>query len=214
MGKDLTERLATGFARTGPRSLALGEREIRAALVSHLSCHQTDNAEAVLIEELGLCCGRVRVDVALVSSLLHGFEIKSDHDSLRRLDLQIEIYSKVLNLATLVVGIRHAEHAASLIPEWWGIRLAERTPNGVVLRRLRKERRNPFQDPRALVELVWLEDARRLLDERNASRGYRGKPRRLVWDRVCELYDVDEIAAVVRSSLMARTIAEAPQLSA
>jgi hypothetical protein len=35
-------------------------------------------------------------------------------------------------------------------------------------------------------------------------RGARGKPRELVWDRVCEHFDVTEIAAAVRERLKAR----------
>jgi hypothetical protein len=43
-----------------------------------------------------------------------------------------------------------------------------------------------------------------LLEERNAARGVRGKPRRIVWDRVCDRFGVDEIAAAVRARLKTR----------
>lgn len=43
-----------------------------------------------------------------------------------------------------------------------------------------------------------------LLEERDAARGVRGKSRRIVWDRVCDRFDVDEIAAAVRARLKTR----------
>ena len=42
-----------------------------------------DGKGKIDVEELGVCRGRVRVDVAVVNGTLHGYEIKSDRDSLR-----------------------------------------------------------------------------------------------------------------------------------
>ena len=61
-----------------------------------------------------------------------------------------------------------------------------------------------------MVELLWFNDAIALLEERNVARGVRGKPRRIVWDRVCEHFNVDEIAAAVRAQLKARATTQAP----
>ena len=54
------------------------------------------------------------------------------------------------------------------------------------------------------MELLWLDEALSLLEKRGVARGVRGKPRRIVWDRLCEQLEVDEIAAAVRSHLKAR----------
>jgi hypothetical protein len=62
-----------------------------------------------------------------------------------------------------------------------------------------------------LVELLWFDDAIGLLEGRDVARGVRGKPRRFVWDRVCEHFSVDEIASAVRTQLKARTTAQGPQ---
>lgn len=71
---------------------------------------------SVVVEELGLCRGRVRVDLAVVNGSLHGYEIKSDRDSLDRLAGQADVYSKVLDQVTLVVGERHLAHAMDRVP--------------------------------------------------------------------------------------------------
>jgi hypothetical protein len=76
----------------GPSDVA-----IRPALRSRLLVEHAHDPETVLIEELGLRRGLVRVDIAVVNGLLHGYEIKSDRDSLRRLAKQVDVYSAVLD---------------------------------------------------------------------------------------------------------------------
>jgi hypothetical protein len=163
------------------------------------------DAGAVVIEELGLSRGHVRVDIAVVNGSLHGYEIKSDRDSLRRLGTQVELYSKVLDRANLVAGERFLSAASTAIPDWWGLIAIVRTPKAFQLKTVRRAQRNPARDPRILAELLWADDALVLLEERNAAKGLRGKPRRLLWDRVCEHFSVEEIAAAVRARLKARS---------
>jgi hypothetical protein len=181
-----------------------GDPEIRAALLGRLHRLHDDEREVVFLEELGLCRGQVFVDVTVVNGALHGYEIKSDRDSLRRLVGQAALYGRVLDRATLVVGSRHATDAAAAVPSWWGILVAGSSGSGIRFQQVRRGRRNPSRDRRALVELLWLDSALELLAARNAIHGYRGKPRHEVWDRVCELYDLDEVADAVRALLKAR----------
>lgn len=185
-------------------NLVLGDSEIRSVLRSQLSQKHAHKSRSVFIEELGLCRGQVRVDLSVVNGLLHGYEIKSDRDSLRRLNSQVELYGKVFDRATLVVGERHLAEALDNVPGWWGILLVHRSAKELQLKTIRSPRSNPKKDPRALVELLWLDDALALLEERDAARGFRGKARWIVWDRVCEICSLNEIARAVRTQLKAR----------
>lgn len=183
----------------------IGDEAIRRALRSRFRLKEVDESDAtVIIDELGLCRGQVRVDVAVVNGLLHGYEIKSDRDSLRRLAIQVEVYGKVLDRATLVIGHRRTAEALKMIPEWWGVLQVNSRAYGLQFKTLRRAQKNPHRDPYSLVELLWLDDAIALLEERKVARGVRGKSRRIVWNRVCEYFNVDEIAAVVRAKLKAR----------
>jgi hypothetical protein len=192
------------------KGLGLGDSAIRPALRSRLVGEHGQDADTVLIEELGLCRGHVRIDIAVVNGLLHGYEIKSDRDSLRRLGTQVDVYGKVLDQATLVVGDRLLASALDVVPAWWGVLRVRPTSQGLQFRTVRRPRRNPQRDPRVLVELLWSDQAMALLEQRNAARGVRGKPRRVVWDRVCDHFGVDEIAAAVRARLKARAVNQAP----
>ena len=178
---------------------------IRPILKARLLRQTGADAETVLIEELGLSRGHVRVDIAVVNGSLHGYEIKSDRDSLRRLGPQVELYSKVFDQASLVAGERFLCAASKLVPEWWGLMQIFRTPRGLQVKTVRKSRNNPGRDPRILAELLWAEDALALLEQRNVAKGVRGKPRRVLWDRVCEHFTLEEIASAVCTRLKART---------
>lgn len=187
-----------------------GDAEIRQALRLRLLNEHAKQPDTVFIEEFGICRGQGRIDLAVVNSFLHGYEIKSDRDSLRRLNSQIELYSKVLERVTIVVGKRHLSEVLAVVPNWWGVLLFHVGTNSSRFRVVRRARKNPRIDPRSLVELLWLDQAVDLLDQRAAARGIRGKPRQIVWDRVCEYFQVREIAAAVREHLKVRTGLQVP----
>ena len=182
----------------------LSDTDIRLALLPQLREMYAAEPQTVFIEELGLCQGRARIDIAVVNGVIHGYEIKSDRDSLRRLAGQVEIYSKVVDRATIVVGNRHLAEALSSVPNWWGVLQTEETPSAVSFKLIRNGHYNPQIEARSLVELLWLDDAIDLLSRIGADRGVRSKPRRMVWDRICEQLDLEEIADAVRARLMAR----------
>ena len=56
--------------------------DIRRALRTRVR-DSDDMKEALVVDELGLCQGRARIDLAVVNSSLHGYEIKSERDTLR-----------------------------------------------------------------------------------------------------------------------------------
>ena len=171
-----------------------------------LSKQCSDESETVFIEELGICQGRTRIDVAVINGAFHGYEIKSDRDSLRRLPGQVKMYNKVVDKATLVVGQRHLDDSMALVSDWWGIIQVETDRREIRFRTIREGSNNPHIEATALVQLLWREDAIGLLDERGAAHGVRSKPRRVLWDRICEQFNVEEIALAVRAKLMDRSM--------
>jgi len=182
----------------------LGDADIRPALRSYLAETYTHCPDTFITEELGICQGQVRVDVAVVNGVIHGYEIKSDADSLHRLAGQVALYSQVLEKATLVVGEEHLQKATPLVPSWWGLILIRPEFGQPSFEPLREAAHNPEQNPRSVVELLWREQALALLEERNQARGYRDKPRRIIWDKLCEVMNPQEISNSVRLQLKAR----------
>jgi len=61
----------------------------------------------------------------VINGELHGFELKSERDTLARLEDQAELYSQVFDRMTLIIAKRHLEKAVPKIPRWWGIIAAQ-----------------------------------------------------------------------------------------
>ena len=115
--------MGTTVAQRGLANKRTDDPVIREALVRTRLRPFRQNKEALVLHELGLAHGRVRVDVAVLNGVLHGYEIKSDSDSLNRLEIQIEVYRQALQKLTLVVAERHASNVFDFAPDWCGVLL-------------------------------------------------------------------------------------------
>src|ERR1022692_4894991 len=97
------------------------DSDVRPALREWLSSRYCREANSLIIEELGLCQGSVRADFAVVNGVLKGFELKSEKDTLARLERQASTYSLVFDTASLIAAERHIADARKALPRWWGI---------------------------------------------------------------------------------------------
>jgi hypothetical protein len=181
------------------------ELDIRHALREHLGFVFEKDPTALIVEELGVCRGTVRVDMAVVTGTLKGFEIKSDQDTLKRLPTQATAYNKVFDTLTIVVGDRHVQRVADIVPPWWGILLFdERSSDQPTLRCFRPEALNSDLDPFALAQLLWRDEALALLAAKGMEGGMKSKPRRYMWEALAENFALSDLREMVRTQLKAR----------
>ena len=180
--------------------------DLRTALLRRLDRQHSRDPDTLILQELGLRHGAARVDVAVVNGSLHGYELKSDSDSLGRLARQARVYGSVLDRVTLVVGRRHAEESIGMVPVWWGVQVAQMGPRGgVIFSSVRRARNNPSQDPVAVAKLLWREEALELLQQLGAAKGFTSKPRAALYARLAEVARPEEIRSRVRDRLRGRT---------
>jgi hypothetical protein len=138
----------------------------------------------------------------VVNGILHGFEIKSDRDTLNRLPSQREAYNSVFDKVTLVVGAKHFVDAFKIVPNWWGIETAHLDENGsVFFNTIREAGENPKQDEISIARLLWKNEALDLLESEGKAEGVRSKPRELVYERVAETIEIDVLKKYVRNVL-------------
>lgn len=173
---------------------------MRTLLKQHLAF--THGSATVLLDELGLCQGDVRVDVAAINGELSGFEIKSPADSLARWPKQRRVYSKVVDRAWLVAPEKTLEAANA--PAWWGLIRIVETDHQLGLRVVREAGFNPKPDPYAIACLLWRDEAIQALADVGRDRGVRTKRRKLVWERLVECLPIDDLRRAVRSALKVR----------
>jgi hypothetical protein len=190
--------LSVAARRTG---LPARDAEVRDLLKRHLAADHA-GVPTVLLDELGLCQGNVRVDVAAVNGELSGFEIKSPADRLTRWPKQCRVYSKVVDRAWLVAPEKTL--AAAAAPEWWGLVVIVQTATQLGLRVVRDAQPNPKVDGYSLARLLWRDEAIHILDEHGLARGFRTKPRRVLWRRLANEVPLDNLRRAVRTALKVR----------
>lgn len=179
--------------------------ELRNAVKRSLLAPLCKDPTTLVIDELGLRHGAARIDIAVVNGDLHGYELKSDHDNLRRLPRQVGFYNSVLDRITLVVTEHHFTQAIQMIPSWWNVLLAENSPAGdITFRIIQAGAMNPDISALAVAKLLWRDEALHLLEIHGGADGVRSKPRRFIYDRLAELLDLPQLRASVRDQLRAR----------
>ncbi len=181
--------------------------DIRRSLRAAIQQQHRDDPDTKIVDELGLRQGQVRVDVAVVNGTFKGYEIKSSVDTLRRLPLQVEIYSQVLDFATIVLSQCHRGDAVEMVPAWWEVIVAVEQSDGLGPARLEPYRAgvaNPSVNRRALAELLWHNEAMELLRSKQATRGLSRQPRSYAWDRIDEVCTLDEVRDAVRERIKGR----------
>ena len=178
--------------------------DVRRALRGNLERAHGHERDTRIIDELGLCQGLARVDIAVINGSLTGYEIKSEQDTLRRLDHQIELYNRTLDFVQIVVAESHLEATQERVPSWWGVQCALESRHGVVIEVLRPPARNEESDPAAIVQLLWRDEVLHLLREHGLARGLESKPRRVLWQVLAEHFTRDELSEHVRQCLKGR----------
>jgi hypothetical protein len=177
---------------------------LRIALRRELLSRYRTDPDTVIIEELGVHHGASRIDLAVVNGVMHGYELKSERDSLLRFSAQALAYSAVFDLVTLVVAERHVNRAAEVAPEWWGIRVARIDSGRLFFRDLKLAMKNPSADPMSVASLLWRDEALSFLEELGGAKGMRSKSRLHIYLKLIERADFDGLRDRVRQCLKAR----------
>lgn len=178
---------------------------LRKVLEKKLSAYRDQGFNAEIFEELGVQHGTARIDFAIVNGIMHGYEIKSDRDTLERLPEQIKEFSSVFDELTLVVGKRYLYEAIHMIPDWWGIIVAKTDIDGqVILQTIREPEKNKEQVGLSIARLLWREEALRILEERNKAEGLRYKRREFIYEKLADELDTETLKKQVSDSLVSR----------
>lgn len=82
--------------------MKLRDIHLRKMLLEELYDEHKNDSNTRIINELGIDFGASRIDVAVVNGIIHGFEIKSECDTLLRLPRQMEYLMPSSNKKKLV----------------------------------------------------------------------------------------------------------------
>mgnify|MGYP000857569487 CR=1 FL=1 len=186
-------------------SAATTDSEIRLALHAKRLRRLRDHPDTLVIDELGLAHARSRIDVAVINGCIHGYEIKSSKDTLDRLNAQVSIYRQTLQKLTIVAAPTHVAEVTLRTPEWCGvIEAAKGVRGGIAFHLVRTAETNPEIDPVMMAHLIWRNEVIELLTELGfASKDLR-RPRKHLYEMLCEALTLPELTASIRTAMVRR----------
>lgn len=192
------------FQSLGPYARPVLHHEIRLAVRRRLLLENGGRTDTLYRDELGICLGETRMDVAAINGKISGYEIKGDRDRLDKLARQVVLYGKVVDSAVLVTEDRFAGRGLDLVPEWWGVWRC--VPNGrwPTIELVRSPSPNPTADPLAIAQLLWRDEAHAELQDRGLAEGLRLATRWKLWDAMVANLSPSEISESARRRLKAR----------
>ena len=163
------------------------------------------SGERMRIMEEFVLCRKCRADAVMFAPErgIIGFEIKSDRDSLERLEHQVRDYSRFCDYNYLVTGAKYISKAAEVLPEFWGIYCISEQ-NGILKLTIEREAAvSPKVRLQNQLKFLWRNE---LIDimKRHKIRGYssrnKSKIRRLLLDSM----DKQELKSELFEMMMER----------
>jgi hypothetical protein len=189
----------------GKPNLGTKDADIRIALHAKRLRRVKVQPDTLVIDELGLAHAKCRVDVAVINGCIHGYEIKSAKDTLDRLALQIGIYRQTLQKLTIVAAPKHVTDIMDQAPEWCGVIAAEQGPRGgISFHVVRNAYANPEIDPVMVAHLLWRDEVIDLLSQAGYTPKEFRRPRKQLYEMLCEAMTLPEITASIRGFMVKR----------
>lgn len=171
---------------------------------------RNDGPDALARPEWGVLGHTVRADIALLSPRfgLHLVELKTDRDTLNRLPMQADWYSRVADSCTLVVAQRHFEKARAIVPDWWALWPVREEHGQIVSGTGRDGARtgstNHDVNPIFLARLLHVEEARQALRENGGTKGTSKLGHMALCERLRQRLDLPALQKLVHQALRIR----------
>lgn len=178
------------------------ELEIRSTV--HAAVVREEQQNRLIVDEF-VIGERGRIDIAVISDCLVGYELKSDLDTLARLPRQMDVFGEVFDFCTLVTTSRHLTRARQILKRGWGLAVVDRTAENVLIyRQVRRaqQRKTGYKLP--LAHLLWRDELVQALDTLGEVDGFRSATRDKLSEHLANVTEPDQLRTIVTSAITAR----------
>lgn len=105
-------------------SKKMDETFIKARCIDYI-LKSSASEEIIIIDEFSYADGARRADLICVTDHIHAYEIKSDLDSLKRLNVQLLDYKACFDFISIVTTSKHLSAIRNKVPKYVGIILVD-----------------------------------------------------------------------------------------
>jgi len=183
----------------------MNDPQIREAFHRTVLRQHHNSSTTLVVNELGLVHGACRADIAVINGHMIGYEIKSDVDSLKRLSLQINTYNAIFDHSSVILTERHLDEGMRIVPDWWGVILAEEIAQGDThFKYLKRSRKNVNTNDYSVAQLLWRDEAQEVLIKLGIRGAQLRKSRAFLYKDIVELLTPTALRRTVREYLKKR----------
>lgn len=176
--------------------------DIRAVLKPRLE-KRFVRTPSLIVDELGFAGHVARIDVAVINCSLHGYEIKSERDTLARLDQQLSHYADQFHYVTVVTADKHLDGVLAKSPIGVGVIRATMQGGRIVLRQVRRPR-SLGQTADRIARLFWWPEALAVLEKHDLAKGAKRLNGDMLRSRLLEHFTASQLLEELRETLAGR----------
>lgn len=181
--------------------------DIREHLKTTLLKDHLNDAGTLVLDEFGIQYDDRRIDIAIFNGAMHGIEIKSQTDTLKRLQDQVIAYNTVFDHLTLIAWDSHIKHLQSIsgLSHWQVLTITrESTREQITLKEVQSGSANPVLDAFEIARLLWKPEAIDLLKRYEISKGFISKRKDIIAKHIADQLPLETIREEVRTTIKAR----------
>lgn len=184
----------------------LNDKNIRISLISYIkNYYELDPRQDIIASELALLREGARADVVLVNGIYHCFEIKSELDTLSRLENQLVAYKKYFDMVTVVCTSTHLPKIIENYSQDVGILLAEYSGDSITFSEIRECTRFIGDQYKSRAEFLWKGELVAALVDKGFNDRVKYKNKKFLRETILDTYTKPELDSYIKSSMRQRS---------
>ena len=159
-----------------------------------------------IYNEFVISHGYARIDIGMIEvDCFHGFELKTEQDSLAKLPHQIEHYNQFFDLIYAVVASRHLDKTLQMVPPFWGVYEAVYHQDNISIKVIRRAQRNTLQDAVSVLNPIWKKELVEILGAKiPIDYKVRKKTALELREQIATLFPINEIKSRAQQKILMR----------
>jgi hypothetical protein len=183
----------------------LNDKTIRSSLIPYIkNNYNLDLKNDLVVSEISLLREGARADVVMVNGVYHCFEIKSEVDTLERLEGQLSAYRKYFDMVTVVCTQKHLAKIKDDYPKDVGILLVEYTRKGLVFKTIRECTYYVGEQHKLRIDFLWKDELVTALIDKGFKKGLKYKNKTFLREVLLDSYNKSELDTYIKKSMRQR----------
>ncbi len=165
--------------------------------------HKKDNS-TIVVDEMCINNSSVRADVVAINGELHCFEIKSDVDTFKRLENQMNNYLEIFDKIYFITTEKHITKITDTLPECVGVYVIHKKNRNISFEEFKKPLLNSARNIFKVLNLLWNVELKHLVKSLQIK-GFTKMQNQELYEKILDLMNEKELHFYIRSILKMRS---------